>query len=111
MRPLSGSWIRLKRRSFSLMAVYIRTGAFTSPKEMDPVQTARGVFAAGIGGSRFRRCAAGLKDTPPGQKPLLGGESLVGQQREHPRVVDPPSAVELEPQELHDPGVAVRQVE
>ena len=30
------------------MAVYMRTGAFTRPKEMAPVQTARGRFDAGM---------------------------------------------------------------
>src|SRR6478672_4291698 len=48
MRPPSVTCSWLKRRSFSAMALYIRTGAFTSPKEMAPVQTALGRFEAGM---------------------------------------------------------------
>src|SRR6476619_7193883 len=54
--------MRLKRRSFSVIAVSIRKSAFTSPKQMGPVPTARGVLAAGIGGnSPSEGCSGALK--------------------------------------------------
>jgi hypothetical protein len=43
----------LNRRSFSEIAVYMRTGALTSPKEMLPVQIARG-------GAKVLRSSRGL---------------------------------------------------
>src|SRR5689334_14490834 len=111
MRPWSGSCSRLKRMSFSLIAVYIRTGAFTSPNEMEPVQTARGVFAWGIGGKSLSEGAAGLKDTPPGRKPLPVRALFAGEQREDARVMDAPRTVKLEPQELDHAVLAVVEVE
>ena len=39
-------WMRLNFRFFSLMAAYMRTGAFTRPKLMLPLHTARGFAGA-----------------------------------------------------------------
>src|SRR6185437_9135875 len=136
MRPPSGSCSWLKRRSFSAMAVYMRTGAFTRPNEMAPVQTARGRLEAGmvskdtsiagisllrprlhqklIGqiGVRPRTSAVTValqfrSGSDPGYSPRL----LAGDQREHARVLDQPGAVVVAPQELDHAGVAVGEVQ
>src|SRR5687768_16379581 len=44
MRPPSGSWTRWKCRSFSSIALYMRTGTLTSPKEIVPLQIAVGMW-------------------------------------------------------------------
>src|SRR5213592_1152648 len=99
MRPPSVSWSWLKRRSFSAMAVYMRTGAFTRPKEMAPVQTARGLTPY-TGRDSFVA-------VPFGVRPRL----LAGDQREHARVGDQPGAVVVAPEELDHAGVAVGEVQ
>src|SRR5438093_10343213 len=46
MRLPSGSWTRWKWTSCSATALYIRTGTLTRPKEMAPVQMARGTASS-----------------------------------------------------------------
>src|SRR5438094_10331175 len=134
MRPPSVSCSWLKRRSFSAMAVYMRTGAFTRPKEMAPVQTARGRLEAGmvckdtsIAGISLPRPAAPRKligqREGRGLTPYAGRDSFVavpfgvrprllaGDQREHARVGDQPGAVVVAPEELDHAGVAVGEVQ
>src|SRR3712207_2459988 len=43
MRPPSGSWMRLKWRSCSSIALYMRTGTLTRPNEIAPVHSERGM--------------------------------------------------------------------
>src|SRR5437763_1459394 len=132
MRPPSGACSWLKRRSFSLMAVYMRTGALTRPNEILPVQTARGRFDAGMAckdtpkgelsllktpgffGTHRSRAGSG----PRGQTPVfalgltpVGGALLPRQQREHAGVLDEPHAVVLAPEQLDHARLAVVQVQ
>src|SRR4051812_26770113 len=72
--------MRLNLRFFSLMAAYMRTGAFTSPKLMLPLHTARGFAGAmltyTIGENRVRwmprkSCRRTLRDSVHGVAPEL----------------------------------------
>ena len=73
MRPPSGAWSWLKRRLFSSVAPYTRTGIVTNPKEIAPFQivfTNQASFDVGTPATAAARRKAALTD----QRQLYAGQ-------------------------------------